>query len=84
MSAVKDHWRQTPYFDESIYWTIPEEAARVVSFQTGQLNSFDMAFDSISSVVSIDGATIVEWPNAGQAGLNFYGQTYGPDKDGNE
>jgi len=84
MSAVKDHWRQTPYFDELIYWTIPEEAARVAGFQTGQLDSFDMAFDSISSVESIDGATVVGWPNAGQAGLNFYGQTYGLDKDGNE
>ena len=23
MSAVREHWRQTPYFQELIYWTIP-------------------------------------------------------------
>ena len=43
LSAVADHWRQTPYFDELIYWTIPEESARVAGFQTGTLDSFDMA-----------------------------------------
>ena len=36
MSAVKDHWRQTPAFDGLIYWTIPDESARVAGFQTGQ------------------------------------------------
>jgi len=84
MSAVQNHWRQTPYFDELVYWTIPEESARVAGFQTGQLDSFDMAFDSITTVKSVEGAQVVGWPNAGQAGLNFYGQTYGLDKDGND
>ena len=84
MSAVQDHWRKTPEFAELIYWSIPEESARVAGFQTGQLDSFDMAFDSLSVVEAVDGAVVVGWPNAGQAGLNFYGQTYGLDRDGNE
>ena len=84
MSAVQDHWRKTPEFAELIYWSIPEESARVAGFQTGQLDSFDMAFDSLSVVEAVEGAVVVGWPNAGQAGLNFYGQTYGLDKDGNE
>jgi len=84
LSAVQDHWRQTPFFDELIYWTIPEESARVAGFQTGQLDSFDMAFDSLATVEAVKGATINGFPNAGQAGLNFYGQLYGLDKDGNE
>jgi len=84
MSAMEDHWRQTPYFAELIYWSIPEEAARVAGFQTGQLDSFDMAFDSLSTVEAVEGAQISGWPNAGQAGLNFYEQTYGLDKDGNK
>ena len=84
MSAVKDHWRQTPAFDGLVYWTIPEESARVAGFQTGQLDSFDMAFDSITTVEEVEGAKVVGWPNAGQAGLNFYGQLYGLDKEGNE
>ncbi|SVE24201.1 uncharacterized protein METZ01_LOCUS477055, partial [marine metagenome] len=84
MSAVQNHWRQTPYFDELVYWTIPEESVRLAAFQAGQLDSFAMAFDSITTVESTPGAEVVRWPNAGQAGLNFYGQIYGLDKDGNE
>ncbi len=84
MSAVEDHWRQSPYFDELVYWTIPEESARVAGFQTGQLDSFDMAFDSLPTVEDVEGAQVLGFPNAGQAGLNLYGQLYGVDKDGNE
>ena len=81
--AVQDHWRQTPYFDELVLWTIPEESARIAGFQTGNLDTFQMAFDTIPTVDAVEGATIIAWPNAGQAGLNIYGQTYGVDKDGN-
>ena len=84
LSAVADHWRQTPYFDELIYWTIPEESARVAGFQTGTLDSFDMAFDSLATVEAVAGAEVKGFANAGQAGLNLYGQLYGQDKDGNE
>jgi peptide/nickel transport system substrate-binding protein len=84
MSAVEDHWRQTPYFAELVYWSIPEESARVAGFQTGQLDVLDMAFDSLPTVEAVEGAKVSGWPNAGQAGLNFYGQTYGLDRDGNE
>ena len=80
MSAVEDHWRQTPSFAELIYWTIPEESARVAGFQTGQLDSFDMAFDSLATVEAVEGAMVKGFPNAGQAGLNFYGQTSGLDR----
>ena len=58
MSAVEDHWRQTPSFAELIYWTIPEESARVAGFQTGQLDSFDMAFDSLATVEAVEGAMV--------------------------
>ncbi|MCH7712745.1 MAG: ABC transporter substrate-binding protein [Chloroflexi bacterium] len=81
--AVEDHWRQTPFFKELVLWTIPEESARVAGFQTGNLDIFQMSFDTIPTVEAVEGATIVAWPNAGQAGLNIYGQTYGTDKDGN-
>jgi len=83
MSAVRDHWRQTPYFAEMIYWSIPEESARVAGFQTGNLDNFDMAFDTISTVDKVPGAKLVSWANSGQAGLNLYGQLYQTDRDGN-
>jgi len=80
--AVEDHWRQTPYFEELIYWSIPEESARVAGFQTGNLDMFTMAFDSLPTVEAVEGAKVTGWPNGGQAGLNFYGQYYGVDKEG--
>ena len=81
--AVQDHWRQTPYFDEFNMWSIPEEATRVAGFQSGELDIMEMAFDSLPAVEGVEGTEIVAWPNAGQAGLNIYGQTYGVDKEGN-
>ena len=82
--AVEDHWRQTPYFDELVLWTIPEESARVAGFQTGNLDTFAMDFDSIPTAEKVEGAIMKGVPNAGQAGINWYGQTYGVDRDGNE
>jgi ABC-type transport system substrate-binding protein len=82
--AVEDHWRQTPYFEELIYWSIPEESARVAGFQTGNLDIFTMAFDSLPTVEAVEGATITGWENGGQAGLNFYGQYNGKMHDGSD
>ena len=81
--AVANHWRQTPYFAELHVHSIPEEAARIAAFQAGRLDIMEMAFDSLDAVASVPEAFIVSWPNAGQAGLNIYGQTYGVDKDSN-
>ena len=82
--AVQDHWRQTPFFEELVLWTIPEESARVAGFQTGALDTFAMDFDSIITAEAVEGAIMKGVPNAGQAGINWYGQLYGLDRDGNE
>ena len=82
MNAVENHWRQTPYFAELAQWEIPEESARVAGFKTGNLDTFVMALDSISEVETVAGATLMQVPDAGQAGLNIYGQTYVPARDG--
>ena len=82
--AVEDHWRQTPYFEELVFWTIPEESARVAGFLTGSLDIFTMAFDSLPIIEAVEGAVVTGWANGGQAGLNFYGQLNGLTKDGEE
>ena len=76
MEAVEDHWRQTPYFHELTFWTVPEESSRVAGFQTGNLDTFQMEFDSIPVIEKVPGAKLMSVNNAGQAGLNIYGQTY--------
>ena len=82
MKAVEDHWRQTPAFAELLFQEIPEESARLAGFKTGLLDSFVMALDTISEVETVPGAILMQVPNAVQAGLNFYGQTYLPARDG--
>ena len=76
MRAVEDHYRQTPDFAELIFWEIPEESARVAGFQTGNLDTFVMAFDSIATVEDVPGAKFVTVPQAGAMALNFYGNFY--------
>ena len=81
-TAVEGHWRQTPYFAQFNMRSIPEEATRIAAFEVGELDIMEMAFDSLPAVEAVEGTVINAWPNAGQAGLNIYGQTYGVDKDG--
>jgi ABC-type transport system substrate-binding protein len=76
MKAVEDHWRQTPYFAELVFWEIPEESSLLAGFQTGQLDTFTMSFDSIALVEQVPGAQFVTVPNASVSALNFYGQFY--------
>ena len=76
MAAVRDHWRHTPEFAEFIMWEIPEESSRVAGFQTGNLDTFLMGYDSIPSVLDVEGAQLMKVPNAIVQSLRIYGQWY--------
>ena len=76
MEAVPDHWRQTPNFAELVYWEIPEESSRLAGFQTGQLDTFLMSFDSIPLVESVPGARVMSVPNAILMRMRIYGNWY--------
>ncbi len=76
MAAVRGHWRHTPEFAELIMWEIPEESSRVAGFQTGNLDTFLMSFDSIPSVLEVEGAQLMTVPNAVEMGLRIYGNWY--------
>ena len=76
MEAVEDHWRQTPAFAELVYWEIPEESSRIAGFQTGQLDTFLMSFDTIPLVEAVPGATTMSIPNAVVMRNRIYGNWY--------
>ena len=76
MEAVRDHWRHTPEFAEFVMWEIPEEASRLAGFQTGKLDTFLMSFDTIPSVLGVEGAELMTVPNAVEMGLRIYGNWY--------
>ena len=76
MEAVEDHWRKTPHFAELIFREIPEESSRIAGFQTGNLDTTLMAFDSLSLIKGVEGAEIMRVPGGGESALTFYGQYY--------
>ena len=81
MAAVEDHWRQTPAFAELVFREIPEESSRIAGFQTGALDTFLMAFDSIPEVEKVEGASLMAMPGAIDYGINFYGGYYAEAAD---
>ncbi len=76
MAAVEDHWRQTPAFAELIFREIPEESSRIAGFQTGLLDTFLMAFDSIPEIEKVEGAKLLSVSNAIDYAINLYGGYY--------
>ena len=76
MEAVADHWRKTPHFAELIFREIPEESSRVAGFQTGNLDTTLLAFDSLPLAEDVEGAEILRIPGGGESALTFYGQYY--------
>ena len=76
MTAVREHWRHTPEFAEFVMWEIPEESSRLAGFQTGNLDTFLMSFDTIPSVLEVEGAQLMTVPNAVEMGLRIYGNWY--------
>ena len=81
MAAVENHWRQTPAFAELVLREIPEESGRLAGFQTGQLDTFLMAFDTIPEVQQVDGAKLMSMQGANDYAINFYGGYYAEEAD---
>ena len=75
-TAVEDHYRKTPYFAELVMWEIPEEATRVANFQTGKLDSFQMALDSKAAIDQTEDIRYMSVPNGATEHLGFYGNWY--------
>ena len=78
MKAVQNHWRKTPHFAELEFQEIPEQSTRLAGFQTGHLDTFVMAFDSIPLVQAMEGARLMQVPDqaAGEMLLHFHGGLY--------
>ena len=75
-SAVNDHYRKSPEFAELVLWDIPEEATRVANFETGQLDSFLMAFDSKPRLDAIPGIRYMSVPNGSTAHIGLHPNHY--------
>ena len=76
MQAVEGHYRKTPYFAEMVWQEIPEESTRVANFQTGQVDTFNMALDSLPAVRDVEGVKFMRIPGGGTIHLGYYGNWY--------
>ena len=76
MEAAEGHYRKTPYFAEMIWREIPEESTRVANFQTGQVDTFNMALDSLPAVRDVEGVKFMRIPGGGTIHLGYYGNWY--------
>ena len=61
--AVEDHYRKTPEFAEVVLWEMTEEATRVANFETGQLDTFTMSFDSKPRIDGLPDIRYMSVPN---------------------
>ena len=75
-TAVEGHYRKTPAFAELVLFDIPEEAIRVANFQTGNLDSFNMEFDSKATVDRVAGVKYMAMPGGATEHLGIYGNWY--------
>ena len=54
LTAVQNHWRKTPEFDEMVWWVITEESTRLANFEAGLLDSGTFSTDSVQAVKNLD------------------------------
>jgi ABC-type transport system substrate-binding protein len=82
-TAVENHWRKTPEFAKLTLREIPEESTRLAGFQTGKLDTFVMAFDTLPSVENMPGVKLMESSPGATMHLGIYGNYYtGLDRPG--
>ena len=81
MKAVRDHWRQTPEWEEFYWLKVGEESTRLANFLTGLIHTGQFTLDSINAIKE-ENLPDVEFLNLPGAVLNrimIAGQQYYPD-----
>lgn len=74
-TAVKNHYRKTPEFQELVLWEIPEEATRIANFQTGKVDTMLASPDSLKALAAA--GTKLLTPGGGvDMHLGVYGNYY--------
>ena len=71
--GLADHWRKAPEFAEMYFRVIPEEATRIANFQTGQIDLFAAAPDSIPTLAEIPETKFMSQAGSSESHLGIYG-----------
>ena len=74
--AVKDHHDKTPFFAEMTIFEIPEESTLVANFETGNIDVYQAAYDSLARLAEVEGTKFMAQENATDSHIGLYGSWY--------
>ena len=83
LNAVEGHYRKTPEFAELRFLEIPEEATALAAFQTGRIDTWSAALDSLPTLAQDADTKFMSVPAAAELVLIIFqnGYTYVDDPD---
>ena len=78
LTAVRNHWRKTPEWDQWVWWEISEQSTRLANFLTGLLDSANLTAESRQAVKNANkpGYTFMSFNNASNQNMLLFGQQY--------
>ena len=74
LEAVKNHYRDTGYFETIRIIAAPEPQTRIAMLRTGEIDMMSVGIPQLKQVSDIKGVRLVEQPSTGRGGVSiFYG-----------
>ena len=76
--AVRDHWRNTPHWEEMVWWEVTEASTRLANFLTGIIDAGQFDLDSIQAIKSEDmeGVKFMSFSGGRENSVHLLGQNY--------
>ena len=74
--GVNPHYRKVPEFAEMSFQEIPEESTRIANFQTGRIDVFSAAPDTLAPLAAIADTKFMSQGGASESSVRFYGAYY--------
>ncbi len=76
--AVRDHWRNTPEWDEMIWWEVTEASTRLANFLTGIIDAGQFDLDSVKAIRDEDlaGVEFMSFAGGRENSVHLLGQNY--------
>jgi ABC-type transport system substrate-binding protein len=81
MRAVRDHWRNTPAWEEMIWWTVFEDSTRLANFLTGLLDTALFTLDTIQDIKAenVPGIKYMSFPGGVMNNADLLGMHHFPE-----
>jgi ABC-type transport system substrate-binding protein len=74
--AFRDHHTKVPFFDEMTFFEIPEESTRIANFQTGRVDTFLAALDTVPALAAMPNTKFMSQKDGSESALTLFGSYY--------